>query len=97
MCRNALELRCHCEGLLRRYSDTEHVPAARALLGQSLHEWGFVEEAQVVRDKLAEESPGSSWLRDLDRALARPPGTMPDEKVFIRPYRIRQVPGLPGG
>lgn len=90
-------VRNRAEYLLRRYPDTPQAPQARVLLGTAYHRWGQVEEAKGVRDALAEAHPDSSWLRQLDRALSRPPGEPPDEKVFLRPYRIRglqpQVPG----
>jgi hypothetical protein len=70
------------------------VAPALQYLGTSLHAWGEVEEAKRVRERLAEAYPDSSWLHALDRKLARPPGTPPDEKIFVRPYRIR---GLAGG
>lgn len=89
-------VRGRCELLLRRYPDTEHVPAAMALLGHAMHAWGDTEEARGIRERLAGEAPESHWLRELDRNLTRPPGVRPDEKVFIRPYRIRGQAG-PGG
>ena len=92
-------VRGRCEYLLRRYPDTEHAPAALALLGAALHGWGDVDEALSVRERLVELAPGSKMLAQLDRALSKAPGVKPDEKVFIRPYRIRGGPGLgaPGG
>jgi len=82
-------VRGRAEGLVRRYPDTSHVPVALVYLGKSLHAWGYTEQALDVRARLAEVEPAGSTLRRLDRALSRPPGTPPDEKVFIRPYRIR--------
>jgi outer membrane protein assembly factor BamD len=90
-------VRNRAEYLVRRYPDTPETPKARVLLGRALHEWGRVDEAGQVRQSLAELHPDSPWLRELDRALARPPGAPPDEKVFLRPYRIRGLqPQAPG-
>lgn len=83
------------EYMLTRYPDSQHVPDALVLLGTSMHAWGDVEAAQQVRERLAEESPGSEYLRELDRVLTKQPGVRPDERVFIRPYRIR-TPAMPG-
>lgn len=92
-------VRARCETMLRRYPDTEHVPEALSLLGVSMHAWGDTDEAKMIRERLATEAPDSKWLSQLDRALAKPAGTRPDEKVFIRPYRIRGQlgPGAGGG
>jgi outer membrane protein assembly factor BamD (BamD/ComL family) len=91
-------VRGRAETLVRRYPDTPQVPEALSVLGTSLHAWGDVDLAVQVRERLAEEAPESRWLARLDRHMARPPGEKPDEKVFIRPYRIRGGgPGTPGG
>jgi outer membrane protein assembly factor BamD len=83
-------VRGRTEGLVRRYPDTSHVPVALVYLGKALHSWGYTEQALDVRARLEEVDPeGGRTLRRLDRALSRPPGQPPDEKVFIRPYRIR--------
>lgn len=82
-------VRGRCEVLLRRYPDSEHVAEALLLLGQSMHRWGDVDEAKGIADRLLRTAPDSRELRELERALTKPPGTRPDEKVFIRPYRIR--------
>lgn len=83
------------EYMLSRYPDSQHVPEALLLLGTALHAWGDVEAAKQVRARLVQDAPDSDWLRHLDRVLAREPGTRPDERVFIRPYRIR-TPAMPG-
>lgn len=88
-------VRGRAEHLVRRYPDTEPVPEALELLGTALHAWGDTAEAEQVRERLAEAAPESSYLRRLDRALQRPAGEPPDEKVFVRPYRIRGL-GLQG-
>ncbi len=75
--------------MLRRYPDASNAPLAMALQGEALHSWGFTEEAARVQERLAEVAPGSAALRSLNRAMSEPPGSPPDEKVFIRPYRIR--------
>lgn len=89
-------VRGRAEGLVRRFPDTPQVPEAMQLLGTSLHAWGFVDEAARVRDQLATEHPEGPWVARLDRQLARPAGSPPDEKIFIRPYRIRGM-GPQGG
>jgi outer membrane protein assembly factor BamD len=90
-------VRGRCEVLLRRYPDSEYASSAMALLGQALHNWGDVDQALRMRERLAETAPGSGELRTLDRVLKRSPGVKPDEKVFIRPYRIRGASGPGGG
>lgn len=82
-------VRRRTEYLVRRYPDTDPVPVALQYLGTALHAWGEVDEAQRVRERLAQEFPDSSELSRLDRALGREPGQPPDEKIFVRPYRIR--------
>ncbi len=85
-------VRRRSEYLLVRYPDTPWADDAMWMLGSALHAWGQVEEAQQVRERLAETE--SKLLDRLDRQLAREPGEPPDEKKFIRPYRIRgMVPG----
>lgn len=82
-------VRGRTEQLVRRYPDTEPATEALAMLGTALHAWGNSEEALSVRERLIAAAPDSSHLRQLDRALARPAGTRPDDNVFVRPYRIR--------
>ena len=89
-------VRGRTEYLLRRYPDTSKAEPAMKYLGTALHAWGQVQEANAVRDRLAAEFPGSPYLNRLDRVLARPPGSPPDEKIFVRPYRIRGVQIPPG-
>jgi outer membrane protein assembly factor BamD len=92
-------VRGRTEYLVRRYPDVPQVAEALERLGVALHAWGSVDEAKAVRDRLADDFPESRWLERLDRALARPPGEPPDEKVFLRPYRVRGTtdagPGAP--
>ncbi len=82
-------VRGRTEYLLRRYPKSDNHADALALLGKSLHAWGEVEEAKNIRERLASDAPDSKQLKSLDRALAKAPGVRPDDKVFIRPYRIR--------
>ncbi|MEQ1500809.1 MAG: outer membrane protein assembly factor BamD [Myxococcota bacterium] len=89
-------VRGRTEYLVRRYPDVPHVGEALEYLGVSLHAWGSVDEANAIRDRLATAYPDSKYLHRLDRALARPPGTPPDDKVFVRPYRIRGAPAMSG-
>lgn len=79
------------EYLLRRYPDVPQAEEALLYLGTALHAWGQPQEAAEVREQLAADFPSSKLLVDLDRTLAKPPGTKPDEKVFVRPYRIRSA------
>jgi outer membrane protein assembly factor BamD len=87
-------VRGRTEYLVRRYPDVPQVGPALEYLGVSLHKWGSVEDATAVRDRLASQFPDSEYLRRLDRELGRPAGEPPDEKVFVRPYRIR-TPAVP--
>lgn len=89
-------VRNRIEYMLRRYPDASSRSQGLELQGTALHRWGFVEEAKRVRDELAVTSPESKELARLDRVMAEAPGTPPDEKVFVRPYRIRGAP-VPGG
>jgi outer membrane protein assembly factor BamD len=84
-------VRGRTEYLVRRYPDVPQVEPALAYLGRSLHAWGDPAQAQVVRDRLATDHPDSRWLPRLDRALKRPPGEKPDDRIFRRPYRVRGV------
>lgn len=90
-------VRGRTEYVVRRFPDLPEVAPALSWLGASLHAWGEVDEAQRVRAKLAEQYPDSPWLHRLDRKLAKPPGEPPDEKIFVRPYRIRGMTGGPQG
>lgn len=81
--------------LLKRYPDSQHVPEALYLEGEALHAWGNVSEAQAIRERLATDHPDSPMLGKLDRTLASPPGTPPEETVFMRPYRVSAT--VPGG
>lgn len=82
-------VRGRTEYILRRYPDSQNKAEALGLLGRSLHAWGKVEAATSIRERLAAHAPDSKQLHGLDRVLAKPPGVRPDDKVFIRPYRIR--------
>jgi len=90
-------VRLRTEYLLRKYPNTDTVPSALMLLGTALHSWGAIEESAEIRNRLAESYPSSSQLRKLDRIQTKPAGAPPDERVFIRPYRIRGVSSLGGG
>lgn len=82
-------VRDRAEYLLRRYPDTEPVPEALALMGRAMHAWGDTEGARQVLARLQADFPGSGEVGRLTRWLAEPAGSPPDEKVFVRPYRIR--------
>lgn len=84
-------VRSRTEGLVRTYPHSRHVPKALRFLATSLHAWGDVANADLVRQELA------SWddhreLRRLDRRLERPAGQPPEEKTFVRPYRLSTLP-----
>jgi outer membrane protein assembly factor BamD len=83
------------EVLLRKYPDTPQTEEALQYLGTALQRWGSPEDATAIRERLASEHPESTALRKLDRELAKPPGVRPDEKVFVRPYRIRSAGPVP--
>jgi outer membrane protein assembly factor BamD len=90
-------VRLRAEYLLRRYPNTDPAPDALVLLGTALHSWGEVEKSAEIRARLERDFPGSVQLKRLDRVQAKAPGSRPDERVFIRPYRIRGVSSLGGG
>lgn len=77
------------EFLLKRYPDTSRAPEAMYWLGRSLHAWGEADQARSVHSQLATAYAGSPLIGRLDRALNKPAGERPEERVFIRPYRIR--------
>jgi outer membrane protein assembly factor BamD len=85
-------VRRRSEYLLVRYPDTVWADDALLHLGTALHAWGQTAEATQVRERLAETE--SKLIVKLDRRLAKPAGEQPDEKKFVRPYRIRgMTPG----
>lgn len=92
-------VRGRAEYLVRRYPDVPQVGVALVYLGTALHAWGEVDQAGLVRQRLADAYPDSRYLGQLDRVLGRPAGTPPDERVFVRPYRIRgaAIPSAPSG
>lgn len=81
------------QGIVQRYPQSNAATEAYALLGMALHATGDVDQASQVRAKLAETAPDSSELEQLDRTLAKAPGTPPEETVFVRPYRTRGAAG----
>jgi len=86
-------VRRRSEYLLLRYPNTPWADDALLELGTALHAWGEVDEAAQVRERLVEAESG--LVAKLDRRLQKEPGQPPDEKKFIRPYRIRGA--TPGG
>jgi outer membrane protein assembly factor BamD len=88
-------VRGRAEGVLARYADTDRAPAASLLLGTALHAWGEPDAASAELERLRAAHPDSTAARALGRVLARPPGTRPEEPVFLRPYRV-QLPQVPG-
>lgn len=81
-------------GLLWRYPESTHAEEAKALLAISLHETGRTDEARQWRETLAKDHPESDLIASVDRRLAKPAGTPPEDEIFVRPYR---VPGMDQG
>ncbi len=79
------------EDLVRLFPGSRHGEEGLALLARALHSIGESDDAILARDKLAEEYPGSRYLGTVDRSLAKPAGSPPEEEIFVRPYRM---PGL---
>jgi outer membrane protein assembly factor BamD len=77
--------------LLTRFPSSEHAEEALALLTLSFQELGRPQDAIDARARLAEQYPASRYLVSVDNRLSKPPGSPPEEEVFVRPYR------LPGG
>lgn len=90
--------RRRADRVLRDFPESRHVAEALSLSGVAYHAWGLDLEAERTRERLAAIDPASPWLRKLDRALARPPGTPPIEETFPRPYRVSASasPAMPG-
>jgi outer membrane protein assembly factor BamD len=82
--------------MLRKYPDSGQADLAWYLLGTARHKVGSVDAAKAARERLAELAPTSSWLERLDRELAKAPGTPPEERVFLRPYRMPGMGAVPG-
>lgn len=82
-------VRGRCEGLAQRYSDTEAMEPALALLSEALHAWGDTEGAEGARDRLTADYPDSKWIKSLNAALAKPAGEPPEERAVFRPYRVQ--------
>lgn len=88
-------VRIRTEDLLRRYPDTEAVPRALAFMGRSLHAWGEVDAAKDVLSRMQTDLPDSRQTLRLARWTEAPAGEAPDEKVFVRPYKVRgMTPGM---
>jgi hypothetical protein len=66
------------------------------MLGMSLHAWGYVDEATGIKERLASSYPDAKGVARLERLFSKPAGSPPDEKVFMRPYRIHGVSPLTG-
>ena len=79
------------QGVVDRYDDTPQISQALYLSAVAHHAWGDIASAGRAREALAEVAPDSSWLARTDRVLARPPGTKPEDEVFLRPYKIPTV------
>jgi outer membrane protein assembly factor BamD len=84
--------------ILQRFPTSRHAEESLALLARAYHAVGRPAEAQDARTRLAEVHPDSRFLGVVDRELRRPPGTPPEEEIFVRPYRVpRFNPGAPAG
>ncbi len=83
------------EHLLTTYPGSEHVPAALAIKGKTLHNWGATEEATATMAQLEQLAPGSKALRRLQRALQEPAGHPPEETATFRPYRAAGINTAP--
>lgn len=88
-------VRGRASGLVERYPDSSYAAEALALVATAWHAWGYTAEAQQARDRLASEFPDAAGaLARVDRQLAEPPGTEPEDVIFLRPYKIPQAGGM---
>ncbi len=83
-----LSARRRAEDLVRKYPDSTYAPRALVLAARGYHAWGMVGEAQGLRERLTAEYSEPALLAELERALARPPGSPPQDQMFPRPYRV---------
>lgn len=81
-------VRRRTEGLAAKYPDASNVPEALALAAMAYHKTGDAEGASRARERLVAASPDSRWVERVDRELATPLGTTPEDVVFVRPYRV---------
>ena len=81
-------VRGRLEGLLLKYSNSQHAPTALGLLATNYHEQGMTNDAQAARERLAAEHPDSKWLSRVDRLLKKPAGEPVTDTTFVRPYRM---------
>jgi outer membrane protein assembly factor BamD len=79
--------RARAEGLIAKHPDSAYVPEAMALVARSAHAWGDLRAANAMRERLASVDPASVYLKQVDRALAKPAGNPPEDELFPRPYR----------
>lgn len=77
--------------MMRRYPSSERLHEALYLLALSEHAWGNPTEARQIADRLSTDHPASTYQKKLEKALSKPPGTPPEDALFVRPYRIRGV------
>ena len=83
-----LAVRRRAETVIRTQPDSTHVPEAMMLAGIAYYEFGRIDEARELRERLAAAYPDSGELDRLDRRLEKKPGRPPEEEVFVRPYRL---------
>jgi len=58
---------------------------------------GRTNEAEAARDRLVSLHPDSRWVAAVERVLTEPPGSPPEEEIFVRPYRMPGMTQLPPG
>ncbi len=83
--------------LVRRFPDSRHVEEALARYAAAAHRVGRTIEAEAARDRLVALHPDSRWLPSVVKVLEEPPGSPPEDEVFVRPYRMPGMTQLPPG
>jgi outer membrane protein assembly factor BamD len=73
--------------VVQRYPQSTLNEDALAYLARAYQATGRVDDARAARERLEQLFPESHELHVVDRALAKPPGTPPEEVIFARPYR----------
>lgn len=81
-------VRRRTEGMATKYPDAPAVPEALAMAAIAYHKTGDAEGAVRARERLVAAAPESHWVERVDRELATPLGTPPEDVVFVRPYRV---------
>ena len=81
-------VRRRTEGLAAKYPDASNVPEALAMAAIAYHKTGDAEGATRARDRLVAAAPDSHWIDKVDREFAEALGPLPEDVVFVRPYRV---------